>query len=49
MTGLGVYRMWRDAGYGFGAILIGVTAGFVSILATFYGVAAAIFLSGVSR
>ena len=25
-TGLGVYRMWRDAGYGFGAILIGVTA-----------------------
>lgn len=30
-TSLGVYRMWRDAGYGFGAILIGVTADFVSI------------------
>ena len=46
MTGLGVYRMWRDAGYGFGAILIGVTADFVSIQAAFYGVAAAMFLSG---
>lgn len=37
--------MWCDAGYGFGAILIGVTTGFASILATFYGVAAAMFLS----
>lgn len=45
-TGLGVYRMWRDAGYGFGAILIGVTADFVSIQAAFYGVAAAMFVSG---
>lgn len=45
-TGLGVYRMWRDAGYGFGALLIGVTADLVSIQAAFYGVAAAMFLSG---
>lgn len=45
-TCLGVYRMWRDAGYGFGAILIGVTADLVSIRAAFYGVAAAMFLSG---
>ncbi|SIR91530.1 Predicted arabinose efflux permease, MFS family [Haladaptatus litoreus] len=45
-TSLGVYRMWRDAGYGFGAILIGVTADFVSIQAAFYGVAAAMFVSG---
>ncbi|WP_435157465.1 MFS transporter [Haladaptatus sp. DFWS20] len=45
-TGLGVYRMWRDAGYGVGAILIGVTADFVSIQAAFYGVAAAMFVSG---
>ena len=45
-TGLGVYRMWRDAGYGFGAILIGVTADLVSIRAAFYGVAVAMFVSG---
>ncbi len=45
-TGLGVYRMWRDAGYGFGAILIGVTADLVSTEAAFYAVAAAMFISG---
>ncbi|QLG26508.1 MFS transporter [Halorarum halophilum] len=45
-TGLGVYRMWRDAGYGFGAITIGVTADLVSTAAAFYVVAAAMFLSG---
>lgn len=45
-TGLGVYRMWRDAGYGFGAILIGVTADLVSTEAAFYVVAAAMFASG---
>nr|WP_228546358.1 MFS transporter [Halegenticoccus tardaugens] len=45
-TGLGVYRMWRDAGYGFGAILIGTTADLVSTEAAFYVVAAAMFLSG---
>lgn len=45
-TGLGVYRMWRDAGYGFGAILIGVTADLMLIQAAFYGVAAAMFISG---
>ncbi|WP_458188790.1 MFS transporter [Haladaptatus sp. NG-WS-4] len=45
-TGLGVYRMWRDAGYGFGAILIGVTADAVSIRAAFYVTAVAMFVSG---
>ncbi|WP_135536835.1 MFS transporter [Halostella pelagica] len=45
-TGLGVYRMWRDAGYGFGAILIGVTATLISTTAAFYVVAAAMFVSG---
>lgn len=24
-SGMGVYRMWRDAGYGVGAVLIGLT------------------------
>ncbi|WP_232688848.1 MFS transporter [Halobacterium zhouii] len=46
-TGLGVYRMWRDAGYGFGAIVIGVTADLVSTTAAFYVVAAAMFASGL--
>lgn len=45
-TGLGVYRMWRDAGYGFGAIVIGLTADLVSMEAAFYLVAIAIFVSG---
>lgn len=45
-TGLGVYRMWRDAGYGFGAIIIGVSADMLSTNAAFYIVAIAMFLSG---
>ena len=45
-TGLGVYRMWRDAGYGFGAIIIGLTADLVSMEAAFYLVAIAMFVSG---
>lgn len=45
-TGLGVYRMWRDAGYAFGAILIGITADLASIQVAFYVTAVAMFLSG---
>ncbi|MFB6156046.1 MAG: MFS transporter [Haloferacaceae archaeon] len=45
-TGLGVYRMWRDAGYGFGAIVVGVVADAVAIEAAFYAVAVAMFVSG---
>lgn len=45
-TGLGVYRMWRDAGYGVGAIVIGVTADLASMQAAFYVTAIAMFLSG---
>ncbi|WP_396611881.1 MFS transporter [Haloferax sp. S1W] len=45
-TGLGVYRMWRDAGYGFGAILIGLAADLVSVRMAFYVTAAAMFVSG---
>jgi len=40
-TGTGVYRMWRDAGYGVGAILIGATMELFSIRAAFH-------LTGVS-
>lgn len=45
-TGMGVYRMWRDAGYGTGAILIGLTMQFVNIEAAFYLTGVLMFLSG---
>ncbi|KAB1187760.1 MULTISPECIES: MFS transporter [Haloferax] len=45
-TGLGVYRMWRDAGYGFGAIIIGLAADLASVQMAFYVTAAAMFVSG---
>jgi MFS family permease len=45
-TGIGVYRMWRDAGYGVGAIVIGVTVDLFSIETAFYVTAAAMALSG---
>ncbi|APW99434.1 MFS transporter [Halobiforma lacisalsi AJ5] len=45
-AGMGVYRMWRDAGYGVGAILIGLSMEFVSAEAAFYMTAFLMFLSG---
>ena len=45
-TSLGVYRMWRDSGYGFGALLIGFIADIASIRSAFYFVAIAMFFSG---
>ena len=45
-TGMGVYRMWRDSGYGVGAILIGLTMEFVSAEAAFYATALLMFVSG---
>ncbi|MFT4884019.1 MAG: MFS family permease [Natronomonas sp.] len=44
-TGMGVYRMWRDSGYGVGAILIGLTMEFVNVEAAFYMTAILMFLS----
>lgn len=44
---LGVYRMWRDAGYGFGAIFVGVVADLVSIDIAIVGVGIAMLLSGL--
>ncbi|AEH39380.1 MFS transporter [Halopiger xanaduensis] len=46
-AGMGVYRMWRDAGYGVGAILIGLSMEFVNVEAAFYMTALLMFLSGV--
>jgi MFS family permease len=46
-TSLGVYRFWRDSGYGFGAILIGFVADAAGILSAFYLCALALFVSGL--
>ena len=35
-TGMGVYRMWRDAGYGVGALLIGIAMQGLNLEAAFY-------------
>ncbi|MBB6647075.1 MFS transporter [Halobellus ruber] len=45
-AGMGVYRMWRDSGYGVGAILIGLSMEFVNVEAAFYVTALLMFLSG---
>ena len=45
-AGMGVYRMWRDSGYGVGAILIGLSMEFVSTEAAFYMTAILMFVSG---
>jgi MFS family permease len=45
-TGMGVYRMWRDAGYGVGAIVIGLSMEFVAVEAAFYATAVLMFVSG---
>jgi MFS family permease len=45
-AGMGVYRMWRDSGYGVGAILIGLSMEFVNAAAAFYLTAGLMFVSG---
>ncbi|WP_435348341.1 MFS transporter [Haloarchaeobius sp. HRN-SO-5] len=45
-AGMGVYRMWRDSGYGVGAIVIGLSMEFVSPVAAFYLTAILMFVSG---
>jgi len=44
---VGVYRLWRDAGFAVGAILAGVLADLVSVEAAIYAVAALTALSGL--
>ncbi|MFW5984019.1 MAG: MFS transporter [Halobacteria archaeon] len=45
-TGMGVYRMWRDAGYGVGAILIGGVMTVASVEAAFHVVGVLMLVSG---
>ncbi|QAU14161.1 MFS transporter [Halorubrum sp. BOL3-1] len=44
--GMGVYRMWRDSGYGVGAIVIGLSMEFLNAEAAFYVTAGLMFVSG---
>jgi len=46
-SAIGIYRFWRDLGYGIGALGLGITAHFTgSVDAAFWFVAIAMFLSG---
>ena len=45
-TSLGVFRMWRDSGYAFGAIFIGLVSDVLRLNYGFYFTAAIMFLSG---
>jgi len=45
-AGMGVYRMWRDSGYGVGAILIGLAMEFVTVEAAFYLTGLLMIVSG---
>lgn len=44
---VGIYRLWRDAGFAVGAILAGVLADLVSLEAAIYAVAALTAISGI--
>jgi len=46
-SAVGVYRLWRDSGYAFGALLAGVIADFAGLSASLQTVAVLTFLSGV--
>ncbi len=46
-SAVGVYRLWRDLGYAFGAILAGVTADAFGLPVAMWFVAALTFGSGV--
>ena len=46
-TSLGVYRMWRDSGYAFGALLIGLISDTIGFKYGFYFTAVVMFVSGV--
>ena len=45
-TSLGVFRMWRDSGYAFGALLIGLVSDTLGFDYGFHLTAATMFISG---
>jgi MFS family permease len=46
-SSVGVYRLWRDLGYAFGALLAGVTADALGLRAAMWMIAALTFGSGL--
>ena len=47
-SAIGIYRFWRDLGYGIGALGVGIVANFTGAMdAAFWFVAASMFISGV--
>jgi MFS family permease len=46
-SSVGVYRLWRDSGYAFGAIIAGVTADHFGLQAAIWVIAGITFMSGV--
>ena len=46
-SAVGVYRLWRDLGYAFGALLAGITADLFGLTAAVLTIAALTFASGV--
>ena len=46
-SAVGVYRLWRDAGYAFGALLAGVISDLLGITQAIVTIGALTFLSGV--
>ena len=46
-TSLGVYRLWRDSGYAFGALALGIVADAFGLLAGFWFAAAIMTASGL--
>ena len=47
-SSVGVYRLWRDLGYAFGALLAGVTADALGVSAAMWSVAALTCVSGLA-
>ena len=45
-TRLGIYRLWRDSGYGFGAVFVGILASALNVRDVFIGVALLMAISG---
>ncbi len=49
-SAIGIYRFWRDLGYGIGALLLGAVAALAGgIEAGFWFIAVAMFVSGLRR
>jgi MFS family permease len=46
-AGLGVYRFWRDSGYGWGALFLGIAADLLGVRFAFYASMSMLFASGL--